>query len=221
MKRNILLALGLAAATATTVALPVYAHGDGQRPGAMMGGQGGWSGQQGAMMGGAQAGGMAGLSGQKGAAMGGGMGGQAGGMGGMMQMMRMMGGQMGGGMGGQGAMMGALAEKFDTNGDGVVTADEARAGLKAQLEKYDADGNGTLSLDEFQKLYADLTRERMVDRFQALDNDGNGQVTEDEITAPAKRLEWMQKRHDALDAQRPAAKPGNDAPMDGSMMKNN
>jgi len=134
----------------------------------------------------------------------GGKGGQ-GGMGGMMgnqdmmQMMmrmhgRMMGGMGGGksggmgmmgaqgGMGGSGMMGGAdIFKSFDADGDGKVSPEEIRAGLDAQLEKYDADGNGSLSIAEFEALHSAAIREMMVDRFQTLDNDGDGQVTKDEI----------------------------------------
>jgi len=121
----------------------------------------------------------------------------------MMQMMGAMGGDHG--MGDfSGGVMGQLFSQFDTNGDGTVTADEARAGLTAQLEKYDANGDGTLSLDEFQALHSDIVREGMVDRFQALDNDGDGQVTVDEITAPAELIGKMQGLMGGATTQAPA-----------------
>ncbi|MFQ5623024.1 MAG: EF-hand domain-containing protein [Paracoccaceae bacterium] len=131
---------------------------------------------------------------------------------GMMQMMmRHMQGQGFGAMGKMGGlgMMGGLMADLDADGDGTLTADEARTGLQLLLTKYDADGNGTLSLDEFAALHADALRERMVDRFQALDNDGDGQVTADEITVPADMIARMQEMHDAMqDGHGPARKGG-------------
>ncbi len=204
MKRNTKFALGLVAATALAGALsaPAMAHGsddgDGHGRGMMQRGDDGDGHGRGMMQRGDE-----GYGGGRGGREGHGMGSNQG----MMQMMQMMmqrmqamqggqgGGMMGGGMGGMmggGGMMGEMKAKLDANGDGTVTADEARAGLTAMLEKYDADGNGTLSLDEFETLHSAMIRERMVDRFQALDNDGDGQVTGAEMTAPADRIAKMQ-----------------------------
>lgn len=120
------------------------------------------------------------------------MGGQGMNMHELMRMMHSKGGMMGG-MGSGGMMGGKLFQSFDADDDGTVTPEEARAGLTGQLETYDANGDGTLSIEEFETLHAASIRSRMVDRFQALDEDGDGQVTGDEITAPAKRMERMQR----------------------------
>jgi len=160
---------------------------------------------QGGMMG--DQGGMGGQGGMMGAQ--GGMGGQ----GGMMQMMKMMqammqGGTMGpqggmggmmsgqGGMGGPGGMGGAFAA-FDTDGDGTVSPEEARAGLQADLDKFDANADATLSLEEFAGLYALRMRADMVDDFQALDQNGDGKITSEEMLAPADRMNRGQQRCNA------------------------
>lgn len=175
MKRNILLAAGLAAALAGAPSVPALAHGTGSQ----------WGGGQtygpGAMMG----------NDQDEAAPGGY--GMMGGRGGMMRMMRM----MGGGMGGPG-MMGAVMQQFDANGDGTVTPDELSAGLTKALKTYDTNGDGTLSLDEFAKFYATVTRSATVRHFQFLDADGDGKVTAAEITAPAKWLGRMQSYRQSM-----------------------
>ena len=182
MKRTTLFALGLIASTVTAGA--AIAHGTPQH--GVRAGQAATAPHQGGMGGAGQAGGMGG--GMGGAGQAGGMGN----MGGMMQMMQKMHGQMmSGGMMGGGMMGGAANMAFDTDGDGKVSPDEMRAGLAAQLAQYDADGDGVLSIAEFEALNSAMIRNQMVDRFQALDEDGDGQVTGDEMAAPAARLEKM------------------------------
>ncbi|HEY9038621.1 MAG TPA: hypothetical protein VIN05_06735 [Roseovarius sp.] len=78
-------------------------------------------------------------------------------------------------------MMGQVMQKADADADGAVTQaeiDTFRAGL---VEGADASGDGDLSLDEFETIYLELTRERMVDIFQKLDPDGDGVVTQTEM----------------------------------------
>ncbi|MCB4455026.1 MULTISPECIES: EF-hand domain-containing protein [unclassified Leisingera] len=63
--------------------------------------------------------------------------------------------------------------------------------LQSALKEYDADSNGTLSIDEFESFHSAIIREQMVDRFQHLDADGNGAVTEEEISAQTARMKQM------------------------------
>jgi hypothetical protein len=119
----------------------------------------------------------------------------------MMTMMKRMHAKMmqGGGMMGQGGMMGAgmghgaFFRSFDADQDGRVSPEELRTGLREGLSEHDADGDGTLSIDEFEALHSARIREVMVDRFQMLDADGDGQVTEAEMEAPAARMERMRR----------------------------
>jgi hypothetical protein len=201
MKRTTLFAIGLIASTAAAGA----AMADGARQLGDHAGQG-MAVHHGGMAGAGQAGGM-------------------GNMGGMMQMMQRMHGQMmSGGMGG--GMMGSNANAaFDTDGDGTVSPDEMRAGLAAQLAKYDADGNGVLSIAEFETLNSAMIRNSMVDRFQALDEDGDGQITNEEMTAPAARAEKMAAMR-ALAAERgngtmPMGEGAGNGMGQGGMMNNN
>ncbi|MFD1157661.1 EF-hand domain-containing protein [Roseovarius aestuarii] len=81
----------------------------------------------------------------------------------------------------KGMMGGAMQKMLDADGDGTVTPEEASAQLQAKLKQYDADASGTLSISEYEALHSAMIREMMVDRFQHLDADGNGQVTPEEM----------------------------------------
>ena len=89
--------------------------------------------------------------------------------------------------GGTEAMLDRL-EMWDGDGDGAVTQAEVDAFRAARLAAFDADGNGVLDLAEYQALWLDAMRDRMVDRFQAHDDDGDGVVTVDEFGADFSRL---------------------------------
>lgn len=131
----------------------------------------------------------------------------------MMQMMMRMHAQMmgsgspmggmgmmgtGGPMSGMGQGMGMAMERFDADGDGTVTSQEAHEGLQALLAEYDTDGDEALSLVEFETLHSALIRETMVDRFQFLDDDGDGAVTVGEIVKPADMMERMETVRDRM-----------------------
>ncbi len=82
----------------------------------------------------------------------------------------------------------AMMERLDPDGDGKVAVEDIRADRLAELARFDANGDGQLSLAEFEALFAERMRRRMVDSFQRLDDDGDGAVTEAEATAPAERI---------------------------------
>ena len=81
-----------------------------------------------------------------------------------------------------------IIQRFDADGNGAVTAAEIATGRAEMLARYDADDDGTLSLAEFEALHAELARGRMVRGFQFIDTDGDGAVTEAEMTALADRM---------------------------------
>jgi hypothetical protein len=75
----------------------------------------------------------------------------------------------------------SLFDNFDTNKDGKITQAEIDAARDAQLKKHDRDGNGALSLEEYQALWVEVMRPRMVRQFQAHDEDGDASVTVQEF----------------------------------------
>lgn len=82
----------------------------------------------------------------------------------------------------------AMIERLDTDGDGAVAVDDIRADRLAALARHDANGDGKLSLEEYETLFAERMRRRMVDSFQRLDDDGDGVITETEAGAPVARM---------------------------------
>lgn len=97
--------------------------------------------------------------------------------------------------GGRG-MMGQMMEKADANGDRALTQEEIDAFRAATVANADASGEGDISLDEFETIYLEMTRERMVDAFQNLDADGDGAVTQAEMD---KRFGSIVERMDRND----------------------
>ncbi|SDC01375.1 EF-hand domain-containing protein [Ruegeria marina] len=114
------------------------------------------------------------------------------------------------GMMGDGASLMSIAKDlFDTDGDGKITSQEAREGLQTLLAEYDADGDEALSLSEFETLHSALVRETMVDRFQFLDDDGDGAVSASEIVKPADMMKHKEMMHHDM-------MPGNKGGMHGT-----
>jgi Ca2+-binding EF-hand superfamily protein len=87
-------------------------------------------------------------------------------------------------------------ERFDANQDGRLTQAEVDEVRRTQLTEFDQNDDGSLSLEEYQALWLDAMRERMVDQFQAHDDDGDGMVTVEEF---GERFDGMVSRLDAND----------------------
>ena len=99
--------------------------------------------------------------------------------------------------GGHSGMADKIFEKFDVDKNGTISKTEIDGVRKNELAKADANKDGKLSLNEFQSLWTGLMRERMVDHFQRLDNDGDAEVTEEEIAKPMDRmLSFMDRNND-------------------------
>jgi len=81
-----------------------------------------------------------------------------------------------------------LIELYDLDQDDRVTQAEIDQVRTDRLAEFDSDGDGMLSLQEYELLWLDAMRERMVDRFQSHDDDGDGLVTVDEFSERTSRL---------------------------------
>ena len=89
---------------------------------------------------------------------------------------------------GGGMRMERMLERFDSNGDGEVSLAELEQGQAGMLAAHDSDKNGALTLSEFEGVWLEFTRDHMVDRFQHLDGDGDGNVTGEELNKHANRM---------------------------------
>lgn len=95
---------------------------------------------------------------------------------------------------GRGGEMGrTLFDAVDADGDRTVTDGEIAAYRAGKLAEIDTSGDGALSIGEFDTLYRELTRWRMVDMFQDLDEDGDGVISAAEMD---KRIDRMMERMD-------------------------
>jgi hypothetical protein len=87
-------------------------------------------------------------------------------------------------------------ERVDTNGDGRATQAEIDQIRQDRLAEFDGNGDGSLTLEEFEALWLSVMRERMVDSFQALDDDGDAVVTVEEYVEPFSRVVSRLDRND-------------------------
>ena len=78
--------------------------------------------------------------------------------------------------------------RYDANEDGKVTQEEIDKNRNDRHAKYDSNGDGKLSLEEFQGLWLEAFRRRMVRAFQRFDVDGDAAVTLDEYTKPLSKI---------------------------------
>lgn len=90
--------------------------------------------------------------------------------------------QASGGRGGS-EMFQTLFTEVDADGDGSVTQAEIDSYRSTKVGEADTSGDGALSIDEFDTLYREFTRSRMVDTFQDFDADGDGVVSAEELDA--------------------------------------
>ncbi|MFN4156649.1 MAG: EF-hand domain-containing protein [Paracoccaceae bacterium] len=131
----------------------------------------------------------------------GGMGHGGMGSGGMGHMMGQM--ESHGPMGMGGFSENPVFQSFDADKDGKVTAAEAEAGVTALLTKHDADKTGTLSEAEFGALFAEVTQSMAARPFAMLDDNGDKEISAEELTFPVKMMARMGRLTD-VNANQPA-----------------
>lgn len=86
--------------------------------------------------------------------------------------------------GGMGPMWMNMAERYDANKDGKVSQDEIDTNRTERYGQFDADKDNAMSLKEFEALWLEANRQRMVREFQRFDKDGDAKMTLDEYKAP-------------------------------------
>lgn len=96
-----------------------------------------------------------------------------------------------GGMGGHHRM--EMMQRLDTNTDGKITMAEITAHREQLHAEHDKDRNNAISLSEFEGIWLAMMRPMMVDKFQMMDDDGDGQITDAEVE---KKMTWMMHRMD-------------------------
>ena len=89
---------------------------------------------------------------------------------------------------GHGGFMRMFWERYDTNQDGKITQAEIDANRTEWHGKFDADKNGTLTLKEFEALWLEANRQRMIREYQRFDKDGDAALTLDEYKKPLSRF---------------------------------
>ena len=101
-----------------------------------------------------------------------------------------------------------MFERFDTNGDGQITREEAEAAAAAHFTEADGNGDGQLSAEELtaaaEARRAERESLRRASRIEQMierrDTNGDGMLSLEEMTAQAGRGGGMDRMFDMLDA---------------------
>jgi Ca2+-binding EF-hand superfamily protein len=87
-----------------------------------------------------------------------------------------------------------LLDAFDVNKDGSMTTSEVKQVLTKGFKTYDSDGDGFLNLKETIAAYEQAKRERKIKRFNKMDQNGDGVLTQDEYLATMKKYSGYKQK---------------------------
>ncbi len=83
-----------------------------------------------------------------------------------------------------------MFERMDTDNDGIVSIDDAKALAAVRFAAMDTDGNGEITRSERRDFRQSKRTERRAERFARLDTDGDGMISlEDMKNASGSRAE--------------------------------
>lgn len=72
-------------------------------------------------------------------------------------------------------------KQIDADADGTITQQELDTFRAAKVKAADTNKDGALSLKEFEPVYQEMTRTRMVRAFQHLDSNGDSVISKQEM----------------------------------------
>lgn len=88
-----------------------------------------------------------------------------------------------------------MMDMMDTNGDGMVSADEHAAGAKMMFDKMDANKDGSVTAAEMDAAHKDMDHKGMghegmssADKIKMIDTDGDGKVSAAEHAAGSQMM---------------------------------
>jgi hypothetical protein len=97
-------------------------------------------------------------------------------------------------------------KKLDTNGDGIISHEEAQAAANARVEKefatFDLNHDGQITQDEIQSVHEQRRAEMQAKfeaRFKQADTNGDGQLSKEEVQAG---MPFLARGFDRLDANK-------------------
>lgn len=79
------------------------------------------------------------------------------------------------------------------DGQGYMDLGQMFQSMESNFADADSDGDGVLSAEEFEQLHLIMVRPVLSDRFQALDEDGSGSLSTDEMAAPGHMMDRMRR----------------------------
>ena len=92
-----------------------------------------------------------------------------------------------------------IFSEIDADGDNSISRAEVDAFLDGIRAENDANGNGAIDLQEFEGVFLEQARPMMVDRFQHLDDNGDGEISADEVSVRVDKLmAWADKNDDGV-----------------------